>query len=650
MCGISGEMLRARGRIDLARFAARLHLLAPRGPDSRGVFVSDGAPGPASRVWRRTGPVGGSPLDVSGCPADLVANGRLALGAHRLAIVGRDVTGDQPLISVDGRFAIAFSGEIYNYREIRGDLIREGARFASETDTEVLLQAVARWGPSALGRLNGMWAAALWDSVERTLLLTRDDLGIKPLCYYLDDEILLFASELKVLLADPRVRSRGRVNRPSLAAYLAHRVVDHNDESWWSPVRHLPPGFTLTLRLDAPCATLRRAADCVGSGLDGGTAEPSPAEFRELLTREVEQRVPPDLPSVLLLSGGLDSSALAACAARAPGLGRVRLLTAVHEDPANDERPFARAVADRFHAVLEEVPIRGAATWEELGALFRILEEPPRWNVVPQWRMMQAIRERGVKVFIEGQGGDELFGGYPPLAQRAAACSALGEGRWGRAWTDARVVPLRGAAGWAGLIPARVRDLLGRGEGEFYWMRPEFLREQRDAVRDVWAQIVAAHRDPRLPGHVGTLMRSATLPYLLRVGDRLAGACSVEGRMPLLAQPLVRYLRRAPPSSLIRDGRTKVLLRQALSEDLPPEVRDRTSKQGFMPPSAPTTLAFLDLVEADRRGGRLRSEPYIRWEWVDRFSAHIRRDPQGWFYPLWQCVCVELWLRTVAEA
>lgn len=644
MCGIAGELSRSGRPIDLAAFAARLHLLAPRGPDSRGVFAADAAASsPAEWTWR--GGTGPRPIETAACPDPLRGLARVALGAHRLAIVGRDPRGDQPLSDDSGRYRIVFNGEIYNYREIRADLAALGVRFGSDTDTEVVAAAWARWGPRAFSRFNGMWAAAIWDRVERMIVLSRDDLGIKPLHVYVDDEVVLFGSELRLFLADPRVRTRGRLNGRVVASYLAHRLVNHTEETWWRPVRAVPPGALWTCRIDGGEPHVRPIIDCIGRDVDAGRDGGDPEGLRSRFAAEVSIRVPSDLPSVILLSGGIDSSAISVCAARDPGLGLARLLTAVHEDPSNDERPFAREVAQACAAPLEEVPVAAAATWEDLIRLMGLIEEPPRWNVVPQWRMMEAIRQRGVKVFLEGQGGDEIFGGYPPLVYRAAACSAAAGGRWIQARRISRGVPLRGTSGWEGLLPRRLRRMLGAAMKTPYWMDPALHREHRDVLEAEDDHLISARADFRGAGHAGAMLRRGTLPFLLRVGDRLAGACSLEGRMPFLAQPFVRYMRRWPASELVRDGVAKAAFRAALSRDLPPRVRDRRSKFGFMPPSAPTTLTLLDLIEAERRGGRLLSRDFVRWEWIDRFGAEIRSRPYEWFYPLWQCVNTEIWLR-----
>lgn len=573
MCGIAGFTRRAGPPEEAAALLGRMcAAMAHRGPDGAGVHVA--------------GPV--------------------ALGHRRLSIIDLE-GGAQPLVSADGRWAIVYNGEVYNYAELGEDLDRRGFRRRTRSDTEVLLGLVALDGPEALLRVHGFFAFALWDEVERTLLLARDHFGKKPLYYAEAGPDLVFASEAKAVLLHPAV-SRDPDLR-ALGRYLARECVPA-PETAYRAVRKLEPGSYALWRdgrLD-----VRRYYDLAGRVNAAGPLdiclEEAAERFRAGLRRSVERRLVADVPVVHLLSGGLDSSAVHAALHEAGAIGRLDVFTTRILDPHFDESRYADAVAERFppksRRVLEFEP---DAFLEELDGAVALLDEPTgNATLLPLGRMMRGVREAGVKVALTGSGGDEILAGYPTF--QALPLAALY-----RTLPDAVDAAARRLAG---LLPAsdryfslefRAKRFL-RGarapadEANARWqasfdetdlralLAPEALRAMGDdPAETLFGDVRASLRGAEGWDAVNRLSLEYVRNYLahdiLPLADLCGMAHSVEIRSPLLDLDLVETVLRLPGRLKLRHGRTKHLLIEAYRDLFPPSLL-RRRKQGFAVPMA----------------------------------------------------------------
>jgi asparagine synthase (glutamine-hydrolysing) len=616
MCGICG-VLALDGCTPPARHAidAMSAALAHRGPDGEGQF--------------RDGPV--------------------AVAARRLAVIDPP-GGHQPAASEDGRVRVVLNGEIYNFAALRDELARRGHRLAGRGDTEVLAHLYEDHGPRLLSRLRGMFALAIWDARRRRLLLARDRFGIKPLLYALDDRRLAFASELRALL---RLRDVPRALDPdALEQYLAcNCVLGHR--TMLRAVRRLPPGHLLLagpegVRVERWGRDLPAAAGALRK-------QPLPAlaaEARERLTDSVRAHLVADVPVGVLLSGGVDSGGLAALAARELG-APLRTFTVGFDEPSFDELADARLVARRYGTDHRELVVGP----EHATLLERVAgdADEPRGDAtaLPYW-LAARLAARDVKVVLAGEGGDELFGGYPTYT--AARLGAGGAVLAAALEPIVRRVPssdrrlsldfrLRRLARGAGLGPLerhhafkeifaaadRAALLRLRGRGSADPLAPH---------RAIWAATRGAEAIARLQAvDLGTFVADD----LLLQTDRSGMAHGLEIRVPYLDPVVAEFARALPLRARLAGRQTKRVLRAALAPLLPHEVV-RGPKRGFVTPAAAWLRGPLLPLAAD-----VLSEATLRRQGlVDPaaaaalFDRHVRRR-EDVSRGLWALLALTLW-------
>ena len=620
MCGIAGVFRFDRTEVppdDLAALAEMANVQRHRGPDDDG----------------------------------LESYPRCALACQRLSILDLSPHGHMPMRSEDGRLALVQNGEIYNYLELRDELRALGHAFRSDGDSEVILRAYQEWGAACVDRFVGMWAFAVYDAADQSLLLARDRLGIKPLYLHQTSERLVFASEIKALVA--YMRHTGQPVRPSesaIATYAVTGLVDGLEDTFFTGVRRFPTAHTMRVRAEAVQTSaywdLPARAAAVRAGLDGQVGAPFGA-VGAALDEAVRVHLRSDVPLGVCLSGGLDSSAIVGLASC--HVPRVKTFTVYFADgPAFDERAHARAVIDRFQSDPREQCVEPA---DLLGTLRRIvwhLDEPSlALGVYPQWHVMQ-LASRDVKVVLDGQGGDEIFAGYTN-------------------YTPQYLYGLLGSA------PARVpSELAGIG-------RLQGWRQARDAARSAVAMRLRGPRKPRVAEAPDATLLAPELrpladvshaewrlwprvfdgwltnvlywelvrnrlPALLRYEDRLSMAFSIESRVPFLDHRLVELAFALPDTDKMRNGWSKFALRRALVGLLPPSVVWRRDKMGF-----PTPVGHW---LRDRRGTPavdLLCDPARRTRHLFPPSAieplvarHVDgRADHAW--QLWRALSTELW-------
>src|SRR5262249_14186713 len=352
--------------------------------------------------------------------AGLEASGRCALANQRLSILDLSAHGHMPMRDETGRLSLSQNGEIYNYVEVREQLRALGHTFHSDGDTEIILRAYLQWGALCVERLVGMWAFALYDAADGSLLLSRDRLGIKPLYVHQDSRRLVFASEIKGIVTFLRACSEAvQPNYSSIATYAATGLVDGLDDTFFSGIKRFLAGATM--RVTAEGVSTRKFWDlparaaAIRAGLNGASERPA-ALVRETLDEAVRVHLRSDVPLGVCLSGGLDSSAIVGLASSY--VKPVKTFTVYFGDgPDYDERAHAHPGALHFAAPAHQ---SRSAPSDVLGTLKRIvwpLDEPSlALGVYPQWHVMSLARDAGATVVLDGQGGDEVFAGYTNYA------------------------------------------------------------------------------------------------------------------------------------------------------------------------------------------------------------------------------------------
>jgi asparagine synthase (glutamine-hydrolysing) len=614
MCGIGGSTAADRGLLD-----AMMRDLRHRGPDGEG-------------LWQDTTSATG-------------------LVHTRLAVIDLSPGGAQPYLSEDGRLALTYNGEIYNYRALRDALESAGERFRSESDTEVLLRLLQREGVAALRRVVGMFAFALWDRERHELLLGRDRLGIKPLVYAaLSDGGIAFASEIAALRNHPGIDLA--VDDQAVSEYLACLYVPA-PRTLHRGIRKLPPGHVL--RWSGRRIT---ALEPYWRPEFVATREPSLDEAVEELMpplrRAVADCMVADVPVGCFLSGGIDSSVIAALMAetlRRQGGPKLRSFTMSFDEPAYDESEAARGVAQAIGSIHTELPASPRFV-ERVGAMIARFGEPfgnPTALLIDD--LSRKAREH-VTVALVGDGGDEVFAGYPRyrgglLAQRYRRLPS---------WLRHGVTPL------STLIPESTRGLHGlrrareflaganRPDAEMYagWVE-YFTPEERLALLGGAAPpaspIATLYREASsqnpLDAMQQTDLRSFLPGNLLAYGDAMSMAHALELRLPLLDHRLIEAVSTLGPKLRFAHGQ-KTLLKALAAKLLPRDIVERP-KRGFNPPMGVWLRRDLAPLVAERLTQERLARLSIAWRPVERLLAEHRRGLRDHALKIWALLVLDLW-------
>ena len=605
MCGICG-IASSRGRADLDRVAAMSAALVHRGPDSFGEYV----------------------------------DGAVAIAARRLSIIDLE-TGDQPIANEDGTIHVVQNGELYNYRELRRDLERAGHRFRTSGDTEVLLHLYEEHGDTFAARLRGMFAVAIWDARRRRLVLARDRFGIKPLYYRDADGELSFASELRAL-------PRGEIDLDALEAFLAFNSIPA-PLTIFRDARKLPAGHLLVWE-DGSVHLERFARPAPAVEAREDEEAELVEELRARLRDSVRAHLVSDVPVGVLLSGGVDSSLLAALAAEESS-GPVRTFSIGFEERSFDELGDARRVAERYGTQHRELVLRPDAA-HLLPALAEAFDEPFADSSALPTYLVCELAASDVKVALSGEGGDELFGGYytyaadllarrvgglaravRPLVERLPSSDSRAsfDYRAKRFVRAAHLPPLERHHGWKEIFSAGARaELTGRAST----LGPLELLHERYAETE-GADWLARLQDLDLGVYL--------VDDLLVKTDRASMAHSLEARVPYLDTAVTNLALALPTRHKIRGLAKKVLLRKAAEPLLPHEIV-HGKKRGFSIPAAAWLRGDLEPFARETLSPeRLRRQGFFRPAVVTRLIDDHVTGREDMSRQLWGLLAFTLW-------
>jgi asparagine synthase (glutamine-hydrolysing) len=560
----------------------------------------------------------------------------VVLGNRRLSILDLSPAGHQPMGSDDGRIWLTYNGEIYNYKELAQDLRRHGHRLRSSGDTEVLLHAYLEWGPDCLARLNGMFAFAIWDRSRHELFCARDRFGVKPFYYTTAADCFRFASEIKALLLDPAVE---RVpNDPRVLDFLVRGFADHTEETMFERIYQLPAGSYVWVSPTRGPGKPERWYRPQATDLDGRA--PSEA-VRELLTDAVSLRLRSDVPVGTMLSGGLDSSSITALASRlrrAEGVDPPESFTSRCRDPRIDESRYASEVVELTGSRNHEHFPDDRGLLRRLDQVLWHMDEPFHTaGLDSHGRLMEMARQHGIKVLLDGQGGDEAFLGYHfllypsiyfTLSRRGRVLKALRELAWRRRANGVS-------------LTASVSEILRfalphgmRARRRPAWLNPELELPPRPFP-------ARTARDHQLFG-----LTVWPLPMYNHQEDRSSFSYSVEARNPFLDYRLVECGLGLGPADFLRNGLSKWVIREAMRDSLPPAIVDRPDKQGFTTDEADWLGRgpLRSEIESVFKSGVFAARPYAVPEVL---LAMLNRHGNGEQHTaeLWRPFIVERWLR-----
>lgn len=565
-----------------------------------------------------------------------------SLVSRRLAII--DVkSGQMPIYNEDKSLVVVYNGEIYNFRELREELVKAGHTFKTKSDTEVIVHGYEQWGDECFGRLNGMFAVALYDTRKKRLILARDHFGIKPLYYAITpDKHVIFASEIKPLIYSGLIAKKP--NERILYRYLRYRVHDDTDETFFEGVYKLMPGQMMVLKGNSIQKNFF-------SHLEDELRDMAPKHeshhhmvknFSDRLTESVRMRLISEVPVGTCLSGGLDSSTIAAIVnkllkenvSEAASVGKSQnTFSAVFPGSVNDEEKYIDDVLKAHKTITShKVYPKPEEFFEDLEDFVKTQEEPTiSTGPYAQYKVMQTAHEH-VKVLLDGQGADEMLAGYLPYY--FVYLRQLQNSRnFGRLLTE--VVSSRDVL--AKYLGLKLRRKFKKSISPLTLLNPSFRRAHKGETFET--------ENANLKNRLIEDIFYNSLQSLLRYEDKNAMRFSLEGRVPFLDVNLVRYLFSLPDTAIIKHGWNKSVLRNAVKDLLPQSITKRRNKIGFTTPEEEWFIRMKNKIYSVFLSESFANRPYFNQsEVVSAFRLYIegKTDDSMLF---WRVLNVEMWLR-----
>jgi asparagine synthase (glutamine-hydrolysing) len=624
MCGICGKLNFDRGaKIDPALIRAMLGTIRHRGPDDEGIYLASG----------------------------------LGLGHRRLSIIDLS-TGHQPLSNENGTVWIVFNGEIYNYKELRGFLLSRGHVFTTQTDTEVIVHLYEELGPECLQKLRGMFAFAIWDENKKALFLARDRLGIKPLYYSLTGEFLIFASEIKAILADPAANRE--IATDVIDRFLTFLYLPGED-TLLKGIKKLAPGHYLLLR-DGK-AEVRQYWDLQFSKRSTiRSVKSTESELLSLLAETVELHMIADVPVGVLLSGGVDSTAVLSFAVDRTNK-EINSYTVGFSSPGiADERPYAKLAADAFGSRHHEMTISASDFADFMPKYVWHMEEPVCEPPAVALYYISKLASKHVKVLLSGEGGDEAFAGYSNYRnllwlERIKSCLFPLAGSIGQGLSFANSILNSARIGtYASLMNAKFPAYYfsrtsnpyryaGNGLGSLY--SADFGRTiDREHTLEPVRRYQARVRGENTLDAMLYIDTKTWLPDdLLIKADKMTMASSVELRVPLLDHKVLEFAAALPPDLKVRGFTTKYLAKKVLRNRVPAQILDRP-KAGFpVPYEAWLRKELRGWVREILLDRQATNRGYFDAKSIERWLS-ASEDHGGNFKEIFSLATLELWHRS----
>lgn len=598
-------------------------------------------------------------------PPQSICDKGVAFGHRRLSILDLSTGGRQPFVSSDNRFWLVFNGEIYNYLELRAELTHLGYTFRTMTDTEVLLTAYIHFGTACFNRFNGMWSFVIWDNQEQTLVACRDRFGKKPLYYSNLEGDWFFASEVKALLAHPTME-RGP-NSEAVFYYISELIPPIGENTYFQNIKKVPPGTYLTLREGR--VEVKRYWELPDQPrLDINNLDEAIEQFTELFTDAVKLRLRADVKVGTMLSGGLDSTSVISTIDQLLltnynkthyGIGdSLQSFNASFPGTVIDESDKVDELCQQLHLTAHRVfPMEQECIEELFQDVVYYMEMPFYSSVqIVHTLLMRRARAEGVTVILNGQGSDEMLGGYPDIYCRLAAVDAFLRFNWIQGWREAKAMEKRHGIAWKNAVSAILFTLLPTSLVAYY-TRQKLTRESL-FHSDMHLKFPPSHwaiRDRQNPGKTAldrSLRREffqEVLPPWLHMEDRVSMSASIESRLPFLDYRLVEFIFNLDNSLKVRDGITKYVLRKAMENRLPTSIVSESRKYPF---SGPDIFWLNGPLKPLLETTLVQDTPLVS-EWIDpkALRAMITRFLKGDTQLvdrrlIWRIFNTEIWLRT----
>lgn len=618
MCGIAG-CIHKQGTIDKEKFAKMVDVVEHRGPDDRGAFFEN----------------------------------NLALGHRRLSIIDLSSDGRQPFV-YDDRYVAVFNGEIYNYLELREELQQNGCCFRTKTDTEVLVASYAHWKEKCVEHFNGMWAFAIYDREEKKVFCSRDRFGVKPFYYTAQENMFLFASEIKQFFEV--LESRPRADRECLLQYIIRGNIDYSAKTMFRDVFSLQGGHNLIYDLKTNAYEINRYYDIRKVTEGKESYKDACRKFRHFFYESVGLRLRSDVPLGYALSGGLDSSAIVCVADRIVkerNAAKQHTISSCFEDKRYDEQEYIDEVVKETSAIPHKVFPSEKDLFQDLDKIIWHMDEPfGSTSIYAQWRVFETAANNQLKVMLDGQGSDEQLAGYTSFYSVMFA-DCMKKQKWkklykewkiyrnDRAVTEAHISAKEiMLSAISSVFLPRLKYLVKSVYFILPQNRPPFTHRQ--LFKAIQQEPSDSKGDAR--EYIARSLEQG-LASLLHYEDRDSMAHSIESRVPFLDYKLVEAVYAMPFDYKLRNGITKAVLRDGLKGVLPDKIRNRYSKLGFVTPEdqwinhnyeqykeeVSKSLKILeDIIDRDKAE-----------KWFSRKQGKIQRQD----FTTWRIICAGHWAK-----
>jgi asparagine synthase (glutamine-hydrolysing) len=560
----------------------------------------------------------------------------LSLGHRRLAILDLSDDGQQPM--TDSDCTIVYNGEIYNYLIIKKDLEEKGYQFESETDTEVILAAYREWGADCLDRFNGMFAFVIHDASSNSLFISRDHAGIKPLYYYFDGETFVFSSTISGILEhDIPIEP----NDSAIRDYLLYGATDHSEETFFSNVYRFPKGHYAKFDLSTNELDVYRWWETTFAEEFTGSYDDAVDELESLLEESVRRRLVSDVPVGSCLSGGIDSSIISCLMSEEKA---AETFSATFPGFDKDESQYVDLVCEREGLTNHTVTPDAETFAGDLSRLIRAIEEPPITpSIYAQHSVFNLCKNEHVTVLLDGQGADELFAGYNNFFGHYVR-GLLRRGEIGRAISETSSL-VQGGPFRSQLLFGVFRQLPTRIQRLYYQRRSiastDLLdRTEQSGYLDEVNSIQSLHDALEFELNVG-------LEQLLKYEDRNSMWHSREARTPFLDVELIEFVTSLPEEYIIRNGKRKAILRDAMEDRVPEDILERRDKIGYATPRDEwlRSDAVADIVKELFFREIPESSEYLDLETLQGYIRNHLAEEDNHAKKIWRAVFLEIWLR-----
>ena len=587
MCGIIGQYC-FKGQPDKELIKNMSKILTHRGPDTDGTYF----------------------------------NNTVGLAHRRLGIIDLSTNARQPMFNEDHSVVITYNGEIYNHPTLREILIEKGHIFKSNADTEVIVHAYEEWGINCLTKFNGMWAFALWDNRKKTLFCARDRFGIKPFYYTFIDNTVLFASEIKALLAHPNIGIHQ--NELMIEAFLSSGILDHTNATMFNKIYQIPPSHGLIMNIDGMkefrYCDLEISPNITSIITDDNVA----SNVIHLFKQSIKSHLRSDVPIGTCLSGGIDSSTIAKLVNVDHSMQNTFSAQFVHEDKF-DESKYIKLVTENTTIQPFFVEPNPKELLKDIDHLIYTQDEPfGSLSIYAQYCVMKLAHGK-VKVLLDGQGADELFGGY-------------------LAYQKTYIIELAKRKQFLLAIKESIGSVRHHLDFYIYAIKQVFERNKR---KNLFTVYIKSHRYKGKFDHIlHNELFTTNLPEILHFEDRNSMAFSIEARVPYLDTEFTNYVASLPYDQKIRNGVTKFALRNAIKGVIPEEIRMRMDKMGFVTPEESWMKYELKEYIMDiLYSSSFKSRRYWNSDKViDDYQKFID-GKTTYTHEIWRIICTELWLR-----